>query len=53
NFTARDSVTRASLGLSISYQIVQEHGGHIEVASEPGQGSVFTVTLPFSAQAGA
>ncbi len=34
------------LGLSISHGIVQEHGGTIDVASTPGEGTVFTVTLP-------
>lgn len=34
------------LGLSVAQWIAREHGGHIEVHSEPGQGSVFTVWLP-------
>ena len=34
------------LGLFISRQIVQAHGGTLEVSSRPGQGSMFTVTLP-------
>jgi PAS domain S-box-containing protein len=34
------------LGLFISQNIVNEHGGHIEVDSQPGQGTTFTVRLP-------
>jgi len=32
--------------LSICYQIIQEHHGKIDVESQPGKGSVFTVILP-------
>ena len=34
------------LGMAIVYRIVQEHGGDIDVESEPGQGTVITVDLP-------
>ena len=34
------------LGLFISRQIVQAHGGSLDVTSEPGKGSTFTVCLP-------
>lgn len=37
------------LGLYISWQIAQAHGGRIEVSSEPGQGSAFTLRLPLDA----
>jgi signal transduction histidine kinase len=34
------------LGLSLSKRFVELHGGALAVASQPGQGSTFTVTLP-------
>lgn len=34
------------LGLSVSYDIVARHGGRIEVESQVGKGSTFTVILP-------
>ncbi len=46
SFTTKDTVVRSSLGLSICYQIIQEHHGKINVESQPGKGSVFTVILP-------
>jgi two-component system probable response regulator PhcQ len=43
-FTTKDEGT--GLGLSISYQIVNEHQGVMEVASQLGEGTIFTITLP-------
>ncbi len=45
--TARD-VQGLGLGLCISHRIVEAHGGSIDVVSEPGLGSSFTVTLPLN-----
>ncbi len=36
----------AGLGLSIAYWITRSHGGNIEVASDPAQGTTFSVWLP-------
>jgi len=46
DFKIKSPVVRANLGLPISYQIIQKHHGKINVESEPGKGSVFTVILP-------
>ena len=37
------------LGLYISRQLVEAHGGTLSVQSQPGEGAVFTVTLPLTA----
>ncbi|MBW1999378.1 MAG: HAMP domain-containing histidine kinase, partial [Deltaproteobacteria bacterium] len=34
------------LGLFVSYEIIQKHGGSIEVESTPGQGSLFLIKIP-------
>ena len=36
------------LGLAICHSIITKHGGHIEVASKPGKGTVFSIFLPAS-----
>ena len=38
--------TGVGLGLSLTRQILTEHGGTIEVSSTPGSGTHITVTLP-------
>jgi len=38
------------LGLAISHSILERHNGKIEVQSELGRGTTFTVTLPWDAE---
>ncbi len=45
-FTTKPVGQGTGLGLSISYDIIQAHGGKIEVASEEGVGTTFCITLP-------
>jgi signal transduction histidine kinase len=45
-FSTRDVGQGSGLGLSIAFGIVQEHGGWIEVTSQPGMGSCFCIYLP-------
>jgi signal transduction histidine kinase len=45
-FTTKEIGKGTGLGLSIAYKIVSEHGGRIDVKSQVGKGTVFTVVLP-------
>lgn len=47
-FTTKPIGKGTGLGLSVSYGIIEKHGGHIDVRSQPGQGTTFTVNLPVS-----
>lgn len=45
-FTTKPTGVGTGLGLSVSYGIVSDHGGYIDVESQPGEGAIFTVWLP-------
>ncbi len=47
-FTTKPTGEGTGLGLSLSYDIIQVHGGHITVKSREGEGTEFTVELPVS-----
>jgi two-component system, NtrC family, sensor kinase len=50
-FTTKSDGKGVGLGLAVSYGIIQAHGGDIEVRSQPGQGTTFSVSLPLEAAA--
>ncbi|MCK5837185.1 MAG: histidine kinase, partial [Desulfobacula sp.] len=43
-FTTKDEGT--GLGMSIAFNIINEHGGWLDVTSEQGRGASFIITLP-------
>jgi signal transduction histidine kinase len=45
-FFSRKGHRGTGLGLTVSQKIVQEHGGRITLASQPGEGSRFTIEIP-------
>ena len=45
-FTTKDSVKGVGLGLSVCYGFIKDHGGDIQVRSEVGTGTTFTITFP-------
>jgi two-component system NtrC family sensor kinase len=47
-FSTKDKESGVGLGLAVVYGIVRGHNGTIDVASDPGKGTTFTVRLPRS-----
>ena len=48
-FTTKDVGEGTGLGLAVTYGIIREHGGWIDVASEVGRGTTFTIHIPSAA----
>jgi signal transduction histidine kinase len=48
--TTKETGHGVGLGLAISHSILERHNGKIEVQSELGRGTTFTVTLPWDAE---
>lgn len=47
-FSTKEVGQGSGLGLSVVHGVVKQHGGWIDVESEPGEGSMFTLRLPVS-----
>ncbi len=45
-FTTKGKGKGSGLGLAMSYNIIRQHKGFIEVCSEPGKGSIFSIYIP-------
>jgi two-component system NtrC family sensor kinase len=48
--TTKETGRGVGLGLAVSHSILERHNGNIEVQSEFGRGTTFTVTLPWDAE---
>ncbi len=49
-FSTKKEGEGTGLGLSVSYNIIEKHGGRIEVKTQVGQGSCFSIFLPLKVE---
>ncbi|MFN7624015.1 MAG: ATP-binding protein, partial [Acidobacteriota bacterium] len=47
-FTTKQIGKGTGLGLAVSYGIIQDHGGQINVDSRAGEGTLFQISLPLA-----
>ena len=47
-FTTKDVGKGTGLGLYVSYNIIQQHHGKIDIKSQKGKGTEFVISLPIS-----
>ena len=47
-FTTKQIGQGTGLGLAVSFGIIQDHGGHIHVESQPGKGAAFHISIPLA-----
>jgi two-component system NtrC family sensor kinase len=47
-FTTKQIGKGTGLGLAVSYGIIKDHSGHIDVESKLGEGTLFMITLPLA-----
>lgn len=50
-FTTKEVGKGTGLGLSVAHHLIEQHGGQLSVRSAPGEGAVFTVSLPLAPSA--
>ncbi len=51
-FTTKAVGKGMGLGLTITRQVIKQHGGTLEVDSTPGQGTTFTIRIPLASEVG-